>query len=76
MKVYVDDMIVKSKHTKEYVIHLSGTFDILQKYGMELNPNKCAFRVGSGNFLEFMVNQRRIEANLEKIKALLEKSPL
>ena len=39
---------------------------------MKLNPLKYAFRVGSGKFLSFMVNQRVIDANPEKIKALLE----
>ena len=35
---------------------------------------KCAFGVGSGKFLGFMVNQSGIEANPEKINALLEMS--
>ena len=39
---------------------------------MKLNPLKCAFRVRSGKFLCFMVNQRGIEANPEKINTLLE----
>ena len=39
---------------------------------MKLNVLKCAFKIRSGKFLRFMVNQRRIEANPEKIKALLE----
>ncbi|XP_022846413.1 uncharacterized protein LOC111369168 [Olea europaea var. sylvestris] len=39
-------------------------------YRMMLNPLKCAFGVASGKFLGYMVNQRRIEANLEKIEAL------
>ena len=37
---------------------------------MKLNPLKCAFDVASGKFLGFMVNQRGIEANPEKIRAL------
>ena len=41
---------------------------------MKLNPLKCAFRVSSEKFLVFMVNLRGIEANPEKIKALLEMS--
>ncbi|XP_024026659.1 uncharacterized protein K02A2.6-like [Morus notabilis] len=45
-------------------------FGILRKYRMKLNPQKCAFGVGSGKFLGFMVSNRRIEANPEKIKAL------
>ena len=39
---------------------------------MKLNPLNCAFGVRSGKFLGFTVNQRGIEANPEKIKALLE----
>ena len=41
---------------------------------MKLNPLKCAFEVGSSKFLGFMVNQRRIEANPEKINVFLEMS--
>ena len=41
---------------------------------MKLNPSKCAFRVSSGKFLGFMVSQRGIEANLEKVRAILEMS--
>ena len=39
---------------------------------MKLNPLKFAFGVESVKFLSFMVNKHGIEANPEKIKALLE----
>ena len=39
---------------------------------MKLNPSKCAFGVSSGKFLGFIVSQRGIEANPEKVKAILE----
>ena len=42
---------------------------------MKLNPSKCAFRVSSGKFLGFMVSQRGIEANPEKIQAILDMEP-
>ena len=42
---------------------------------MKLNPNKCAFGVVSGKFLGFMVSYRGIEANPEKIKAILDMKP-
>ena len=38
---------------------------------MKLNPSKYAFGVASGKFLGFMVSQRGIEANQEKVKAIL-----
>ena len=39
---------------------------------MKLNLSKCAFRVASGKFLGFMVSKRGIEANPEKVRAILE----
>ena len=42
---------------------------------MKLNPNKCAFRVTAGKFLGFMVSQRGIEVNSEKIQAIMELEP-
>ena len=39
---------------------------------MKLNPNKCAFSIALGKFLGFMVSQRGIEANLEKVQAILD----
>jgi hypothetical protein len=39
---------------------------------MKMNPAKCAFGVSSGKFLGFMVSQRVIEANPEKVRAVLD----
>nr|XP_017256329.1 PREDICTED: uncharacterized protein LOC108225885 [Daucus carota subsp. sativus] len=39
---------------------------------MMLNPAKCAFGVGSGKLLRLMVSKGGIEANPEKIKAILD----
>ena len=38
---------------------------------MKLNPSKCVFGVVSGKFLGFMVSQRGIEANPEKVQAII-----
>ncbi|XP_058103613.1 uncharacterized protein LOC131247212 [Magnolia sinica] len=76
MEVYVFNMLVESIKATDHVTNLEEMFLILHKYQMKLNPNKCAFWVSSGKFLSLLVSQRRIEANLEKIKALLDmKSP-
>ena len=42
---------------------------------MKLNPGKCAFRVTAGKFLGFMVSQRGIKANPDKIRAIIEMAP-
>ncbi|KAL2471515.1 Ribonuclease H [Abeliophyllum distichum] len=72
MEVYVDDMLVKSLNAKDHIGHLRGMFEVLRKYHMKLNPLKYTFGVASRKFLGYMVNQRGIEANLEKIQALIE----
>ena len=54
---------------------LRETFDTLCSYNMKLNPGKCAFGVIVGKFLGFMVSQRGIEANLDKIRAIMEMTP-
>ncbi|KAM2051222.1 hypothetical protein ACFX16_032864 [Malus domestica] len=72
MEVYVDDMLVKSKHADQHITNLSEIFTILKRYRMRLNPNKCVFGVGSGKCLGFMISQRGIEANPEKIKVIID----
>jgi hypothetical protein len=72
VEVYVDDMLVKSLKSEDHLSDLEETFDVLRRYRMKLNPAKCAFGVSSGKFLGFMVSHRGIEANPEKIKAVLE----
>ena len=72
VKVYVDDMLAKSKEARSHLDDLQETFNTLRKYRMKLNPAKCVFGVSSGKFLGFMVSQRGIEANPEKVKAILD----
>ena len=72
MEVYVDDMLMKRKKLEQHLDDLRETFDILRKYQMRLNPAKCVFRVSFGKFLGFMVSQRGIKANPEKVKAILD----
>lgn len=68
--MYVDDMITKSEELAEHILHLEETFELLKRYIMKLNPEKCAFGVCSGKFLGFMVSHRGIEANPKKIWAI------
>ncbi|XP_022877052.1 uncharacterized protein LOC111395302 [Olea europaea var. sylvestris] len=62
-------MLVKSLEAEDHIKHLNSTFQILRRYRMRLNPHKCTFGVASDKFLGYMVNQRGIEVNLEKIEA-------
>ncbi|KAI5316972.1 hypothetical protein L3X38_036679 [Prunus dulcis] len=72
MGVYVDDMLVKSRTADQHIPNLSAMFTTLKQYIMRLNPTKCAFGVASGKFLGFMISQRGIKANPEKIQTILD----
>ena len=54
---------------------MTEAFQILKEYNIKLNPPKCAFEVSVGKFLGFIVNNQGIEANLEKIKVVLDMPP-
>ena len=69
-------MLVKRLCEDDHLNNLQETFDTLRSYNIKLNPNKCAFGVTAGKFLGFMVSQRGIEVNLEKIRAIMELEPL
>ena len=75
MEVYIDDMLVKSVKFGLHITHLAEAFQILKSYNMKLNPAKCAFGVSVGKFLGFIVNNRGIEENPDKIKVVLDMLP-
>ena len=68
-------MLVKSRREEDHLKDLKEIFDTFHSYNMKLNPGKCAFGVTVGNFLGFMVSQRGIKANPDKIRAIIEMTP-
>jgi hypothetical protein len=60
IKVYVDDMIAKSKKGEDHVEVLRKLFERLRKYELRLNPAKCSFGVKLGKLLGFVVSDRGI----------------
>ena len=75
VQVYIDDMLIKSLHEDDHLDDLQETFDTLWSYKMKLNPSKCVFEVTVGKFLGFMVSQRGIKVNPEKVRAIMELGP-
>ena len=75
VEVYVDDMIVKSKDHEGHIPTLRKFFERIQFYKLLLNLKKCIFGVTSGKLLRFVVSQRGIEVDPDKIKAIVEMKP-
>ena len=66
----MDDMIAKSKDKESHILSLRKLFERLRKYQLKLNPTKCTFGVKSGKLLGFVVSDKGIEVDPEKVKAI------
>ncbi|RDY11094.1 hypothetical protein CR513_04296, partial [Mucuna pruriens] len=75
IEVYMDDMIEKSKTLEQHIEDLFKLFTRLRKYRLRLNPAKCTFGVKIGKLLGFVVSERGMEVDLEKVKAIREMPP-
>ena len=71
IQVYVDDIVIMTKDDSTFLDDLRETFDNLDRYRIKLNPLKCMFGVLSGQLLGYLISARGIEANPEKIKAII-----
>ncbi|PKI36196.1 hypothetical protein CRG98_043413, partial [Punica granatum] len=75
IEVYVDDMIAKSKEGEDHLVNLKRLFNRLKKYKLRLNPAKCTLGAKSGKLLGFVVSERGIEVDPDKVKAIRELPP-
>ncbi|KAK1696994.1 hypothetical protein QYE76_013691 [Lolium multiflorum] len=75
IEVYIDDIMVKTKHAATLIDDLRETVDNLDRYKIKLNPKKCFFGVPGGQVLGYFISARGIEANPLKIKAILDMEP-
>jgi len=76
VEAYVDDIVVKSRKASGLVADLDETFHCLRAKEIILNPEKCVFGVPRGMLLGFIVYERGIEANPEKVLAIANMGPI
>ncbi|PKI75958.1 hypothetical protein CRG98_003616 [Punica granatum] len=76
VEIYVDDMIAKSKEGEDHLVNLKRLFDRLKEYKLRLNPAKCTFGARSGKLLGFVVRERGIKVDPDKVKVIKELPPL
>lgn len=53
IKVYINDMVIKSHHEVALLGDIEETFRTLTQAHMKLNPGKCTFRIETGQFLAY-----------------------
>ena len=55
---------------------MAAIFVNLQRFNIKLNPEKCVFGVLKGKLLGYIVSERGIEANPEKITSISNMGPI
>jgi hypothetical protein len=76
VEAYVDDIVVKTRKASDLISDLETTFKCLRAKCVKLNPEKCVFGVPRGMLFGFIVSERGIEANPEKIAAITNMGPI
>jgi hypothetical protein len=59
-------VVVKSVGFNDLKLSLEG----IQKYGLQMNPLKCAFGITSGRFLGFIVHEHGIQIDPKKNESI------
>jgi hypothetical protein len=75
VEVYVDDIVIKSAKANSLLDNLRETFSNLDQYSIKLNPKKCSFGVPTGQLLGYLISERGIEGNPEKIQDIVNMQP-
>jgi hypothetical protein len=69
VEIYIDDVVVKSASVEGHLEDLRQVLERTRRFGLRMNPKKCAFGISAGQFLDFLVHERGIEIGL-KVKKL------
>jgi hypothetical protein len=72
LEVYIDDITIKSWRSSNLIAGLKETFNNPKWFNMKLKPKKCTFGVPRGKLLWYIITERGIEANPDKISAIME----
>jgi hypothetical protein len=72
---YVHDIVVASKRKAMQIDDLAETFMNMCRAHLKLNPEKCVFSIQKGKVLGCLVSVKGIEANLDKINAIVHMKP-
>jgi hypothetical protein len=70
MEVYIDDVVVKSFGFMQHMTDLKLSLERMKKYGLQMNPLKCAFGVTSEQFLGFIVHEHSIQIDPRKTESI------
>jgi hypothetical protein len=72
---YVHDIVVASRKKETHIQDLAETFAYIHMSQLKLNPDKFVFGVRRGRVIDCLVSVKGIDANPDKIKAIVHMKP-
>jgi hypothetical protein len=72
---YIDDIVMASKKKETDISDFVETFANMREARLKLNPEKCIFGITKVKVLDCLVSTKCIEANPDKIRALIQMQP-
>lgn len=69
LEIYIYDIFVQSDGMDHHLAHLRLAFERMRRYGLKMNPLKCAFGVSASKFLGFIIHEKGIEIDPKKLEA-------
>ena len=70
MEVYIDDIVIKSADLGNHLADLRLALERMRRYGLKMNPLKCAYGVSAGKFLSFIIHEKGIEIDPKRVEAM------
>jgi len=70
LEVYIDDIVIKSAGLHDHLVDLRLALEGMRRYGLKMNPLKCAFGVSARKFLGFTIHEKGIEIDPKRIEAM------
>ena len=68
--------MVKTAQACDLIANLAATFVNLRRFNIKLNPKKCVFGVPKGKLLGYIMSERGMETNPEKITTISNMGPI
>jgi hypothetical protein len=70
LEIYINDVVVKSDSMDNHLANLHLALKRMRRYGLKINPLKCAFGVPASKFLGFIIHEHGLEIDPTKIKSI------
>ena len=70
LEVFIDDIVIKSAGLDHHLANLRLALERMRRYGLKMNPLKCAFGVLAGKFLGFIILEKGIEIDPKRVGAM------